>query len=692
MNSKGNKKIDEINLLAPKIYEDNHRVYKEYEKRIDSLINNPEANNVAIAGSYGTGKSSVVRTYIKNKIGDYVEYSDTYNEYIIVSIGSFLDLSNHPRENSDSGDSVINDDEYFLVDKIEKSILKQIVYRNKEKEIENSNIRRLSKNKNKLVNFYIYVMTFLSILVFIIMNNITFFKKIIPDEKIELLIKYKERLFNILLFLILLYIIFLIKLIYDYICSNKKAKTIKIKDYEIEYASKDDLTFTKQLYEILLFFQNNNTKAVFFEDIDRFERDVALMVIEELKELNTILNSTYGIRGRNITFFYLFRDSIFQKATDRTKFYDYILTILPISTLYNSFYLFKLILQKYQSRIEVSDNLLKLVSKYVTDVRLINSIINDYLLLYDIFDRRNNQDTMFAMCVFKNCYATDYDKILNKNGLFKKYILDVIDSYTLNDETKEYYTLIRKLCVLGYITEKSLDYITSPIIEEQITFDESNFIFDIKHIDEYKLECYDIEISHCDVVINILLDFFDDGNGNKNIIFNYDLINYLSREYLKGNNSFIYSDILNNYKDYILDDAVNSFKFFKIFRENRLNDYIKFMKALYKVGLNISNSYGYFKSQFRAYNNHAYDYLNDELLISILHQPNNSLGGKNIILRYLSNNFLSDLSKKRIVYRNLCLLFKNESNINMIKNDFNKDNREVILNRIKKYKEQNGYE
>ena len=67
---------------------------------------------------------------------------------------------------------------------------------------------------------------------------------------------------------------------------------------------------------------------MFFEDLDRLE-DPSIFI--HLRELNTLLNNYDGIKGR-IVFVYAIRDDIFTD-TDRTKFFEFIIPVIPIINL-----------------------------------------------------------------------------------------------------------------------------------------------------------------------------------------------------------------------------------------------------------------------------------------------------------------------------------------------------------------------
>lgn len=89
--------------------------------------------------------------------------------------------------------------------------------------------------------------------------------------------------------------------------------------------------FNKNMDEIVYFFEETKYRIVFFEDLDRLE-DPSIFI--HLRELNTLLNNYDGIKGR-IVFVYAIRDDIFTD-TDRTKFFEFIIPVIPIINSTNS--------------------------------------------------------------------------------------------------------------------------------------------------------------------------------------------------------------------------------------------------------------------------------------------------------------------------------------------------------------------
>lgn len=115
--------------------------------------------------------------------------------------------------------------------------------------------------------------------------------------------------------------------------SNSKLNKLNLKNGEIELKEyKDDTSiFNKHMDEIVYFFQVTKYNVVIIEDLDRFNNtDIFL----KLREVNQLLNQSESV-GRKIVFIYAVRDDMFLDE-ERTKFFDYITTVIPIINSSNS--------------------------------------------------------------------------------------------------------------------------------------------------------------------------------------------------------------------------------------------------------------------------------------------------------------------------------------------------------------------
>ena len=167
-----------------------------------------------------------------------------------------------------------------------------------------------------------------------------------------------------------------------------------MKEGEIEVIE-DNSIFNKHLDEILYFFQVTDYNVVIIEDLDRFGTPSIFL---KLRELNQLINES-KIVGRHITFIYAIKDDIF-KDEERTKFFDFITTVIPVINPSNS-------KDKLKSALEakgcgndgISDEDLSEMAFFIQDMRILTNIVNEYKQYRD-----------------KLCEASDFQ--LNKTKLF----------------------------------------------------------------------------------------------------------------------------------------------------------------------------------------------------------------------------------------------------------------------------------
>lgn len=405
--SKTNKNKKEILTLSPKII--SNEINEKYIKKLDELLNSESCKNIALIGNYGSGKSSIIKTFFDKK----KEYD---NKSLIVTIGSYIvddDLLDEQENNK------ISTKEQKLVNRVEESILKQIIYRKKFSRFPKSSLIRYDKEPwyKKII--------FTSIVLYTIWFTIYYLYKYCNKSVLSTRKIYDFFGLNgIIMLLILTWFVFKAATL---IINKVKINKIKVKDCELELHQDTNSLFSRYLSEIVYYFQITKYSLIVFEDLDRFPSDIALKVIQELKELNTILNTSHGIK--KVVFIYAVKDDLFEKVEDKNKFYDYNLSVLPISTAFNSEINLIGLLKDQNAYNDLSVKVISIVSKHIFDMRTLINIVNDYCLFKEVTNTKN-YDRLFAMVVFKNYYYRDY------NDMFSVINKDIIKSTFITCEEK----------------------------------------------------------------------------------------------------------------------------------------------------------------------------------------------------------------------------------------------------------------
>lgn len=416
----------------------------EYCEILDYSLNNKDIQNIAVFGNYGAGKSSFLKTYFKNK-----------NNHINITLGSY------GNEKKNIGKRKI--EEYHQT--IEKSILQQLLYQTDQKKVPQSRFKRLTKYSKPIMFFKTLIFILLILIcMFVFIQN--FFNRFFEpfnnisktleglNFKIKSIPIYTNYILSCLLYiLIFLFIVFVIYKICEFIKDNFYISKLKYKDAEIEINGKTESIFNKYLDEIIYFFQCSNYDVVIFEDIDRFNE--ALFIIEKLKELNYLLNTSSKIT-RKISFIYAIKDDFFEEATERAKFFDKTIPIIPVSSLSNSN---EIIWEKFKKiygdpennkYYEIDKKFINNISVFVDDMRTINNIMADFVLFSDKFiDKDLDNCKLMAMIFYKNLYPQKYALLLKGEGILPNVIQNknnVVSKITTKLESD-------KECLLEEISE-----------------------------------------------------------------------------------------------------------------------------------------------------------------------------------------------------------------------------------------------
>lgn len=429
--------VDYLKDLTPNV--ENNK--DEYVEILNWAVakNNSQIKNIALTGSYGSGKSSILKSFIKQynekstqlenkkrkKFKWKVKNNDIKNEILEISVASFnseykkrIQKNEMDKENGKEIPSIENI--------LEQYIMQRIFYRVSKDRIPLSRFSRIDNNKERnsfFVNSVFFLLT-LVVLLFIKYDLIDYFIK-------ELILNFNYK--NIIYYLQLLlymcaFVIFFggLKVIRE-IIKDYKVNRVEVVGSAIELTPKESHSiFNKYIDEILYFFLCTDYRIVIFEDLDRFD---SLEIFERLRDLNILLNNNEKLKDRNIVFIYALSDDIFseldslEEAQNRTKFFDLIIPTVKVVNFSNSEdILIDLLKDKKHS---IDNSLIRGVSLYINDMRLLINICNEFHIMKATLGNKYLLDSgIFAISVYKNIYPKDYIRLLSNEGdlveVFKK--------------------------------------------------------------------------------------------------------------------------------------------------------------------------------------------------------------------------------------------------------------------------------
>ncbi len=368
-----------------------------YSNAIKWALENENINNIALTGPYGSGKSSILKKFQN----DYKSY-----KYLNISLASFNEKLEKQEGNNPEPDIASNQ-------LIELSILQQIFYKEKQSKLLHSRFKRIRNLKlSQLILLTLFWFLWLVSIIKLFKSN--YLKSFsIWSNKPDLItatIKYS------VLIIAVIGVVYLISLLIG-ILYNLKLTKINLKDGEFDLSKDDSSILNKHLDEILYFFEATKFNVVIIEDLDRFKEPE---IFTKLRELNLLINSSKQI-SRHIVFIYAVKDDMF-KDKSRTKFFDFIIPVIPVINTSNS-------VEKFLEKVEIinkhtadsnklSEEFINDISLFIDDMRLLKNICNEFLIYKDKLNSIDlKYNSLMATIVYKNFYPDDFENLHINKGM-----------------------------------------------------------------------------------------------------------------------------------------------------------------------------------------------------------------------------------------------------------------------------------
>lgn len=387
-----------------------------YLKALRWALGNRKIHNVAVTGPYGSGKSSILETFRKTYAGQF--------QFLNISLASFSDhqagdpppppppLPALVKAEGDTADAVQQHQEQRKNEAqqlIELSILQQIFYHVNEAEIPDSRFKRISSLAPADLRLFVGgTLAFLFSLIMFVFPKQTARLSMLEDFSTA----YPDAWFLLLMALFLPGLIWLIGALVRFF-RNTGLKKLNISSGEIEINPKSEASIlNKYLDELVYFFSVTAFNVVFIEDMDRFDDPE---IFTKLRELNTLLNNSGQVR-RRIIFVYAIRDNMFPDDRTRTKFFDFIIPVIPVINWSNS-------LQKLKDKLDaagfnVNPRFITSITLYIDDMRVLKNIFNELMLYKEtLIIPPERQTKLLAMIAYKNIYPHDFADLHEEEGM-----------------------------------------------------------------------------------------------------------------------------------------------------------------------------------------------------------------------------------------------------------------------------------
>lgn len=387
---------------------------------LSDFLENKENINIALSGKYGAGKTSIINTFLKQ---------DKKNAYrpLHISLGMF-GINNNKQ--------IPEEDQNIFCQEIEKSIIQQIIYKEKPQDLPDSNIKRIKKMPKRSIALMGAIILIVLIIYLISIYNVNINEQVKNmvaniievhnlNIKLSKIILLDISIATIALGIFALFTIFLSILWRKLIIKSFK---IKLPNTEIEInENSDESLINKYMDELIYFFSKTNYNILIIEDLDRFLENESikykiLIIFQKLKELSKILNDSKQI-NRPIKFIYAVKDNLFSNATERTKFFDAIVPVIPVISNFNSYAELK---DRFKGE-QIPDKIMQDISAHINDFRLIKNISNEYYL-YKNELRKNKENSgildekIFPIIALKNIKPNLYEELQDDSGNIYKLI------------------------------------------------------------------------------------------------------------------------------------------------------------------------------------------------------------------------------------------------------------------------------
>lgn len=389
-----------LKSLAPEYVEGQHKTYLD---RLEDAVKDEKNLNIALSGPYGTGKSSILNEFQK-------QHQD---ETVRLAISTLA-----PAEEQTS-----------LTNRIQKEIVKQLLYGAKPATQRNSRfspISPVSKTRGVLEGTGLVVAT---AVVLWFLGRLPVIAGTSVDNP-PLLRAAAALVFAAVL--IATYAALRVSIFNRFVISDVSAAGASV-----TLSKRSTTYFDEYLDEIVYFFNEEPKNIVILEDLDRFDDH---HIFEALRELNTLLNSTAKRRGKSgkpLRFVYAMKDSLFEKLGDdtkqesvtrgdaaaaenlranRTKFFDIVIPVVPFISHRNSRELLSDLLVDAHIT-DIDRELVALIAKHTTDMRLLVNMRNEYLVFAERLLEPEKcapglrPSTLFALIAYKNFHMNDFEQI-----------------------------------------------------------------------------------------------------------------------------------------------------------------------------------------------------------------------------------------------------------------------------------------
>lgn len=416
----------------------NEAISGRYERELRRALENPDILNIAVTGSYGAGKSSVLKTFFEN----HPCYKHTN-----VSLATFTKTdpvgAPGPKEKSDAPSEAPTAtgaaasepkadkdakgekaDKDSLINRIEETIVQQLLYAVPASKVPKTRLKRITQ----ISNFHLCLRTGAMAAIAVcalrlysptIANN----SSVASSWLLEQLLLIPEPLALVVLAAGSVWLLHTaLKLL-----SLFSIDGLTLKGGKLE-ATQHGSVLHKNVDEIIYCFERSDVDVVVIEDLDRFD---VQEIFFRLREINFIIRNSPQVK-RPVHFVYAIRDEMFGVG-DKTKFFDLIIPIIPVVHGDNANEQLSRLIGEHRISSDrlphrLHERLIDNVGYYIDDMRLIKNLVNEYTIYESLLATAGvnlDLNKLFAMVAIRNLYPGVFADLVKRRGklysIFEEY-------------------------------------------------------------------------------------------------------------------------------------------------------------------------------------------------------------------------------------------------------------------------------
>lgn len=409
-----------------------------YKEALDFAFAHGDLKNIAITGSYGSGKSSVLRSYQKHRddltfvhvslarFGNDPGECDDVNQSVSKQNGEEREggtIGNESSREPLTGNSELRSPTHTL----EAKVINQLIHSigaSKTPQTRFAVRRDLPVGRSLIIALFVILLALLPVYITGFSSWTSLVRTSSVPFKSFLLNDFRIPTGIVWIAMVTLGLVYLVK----HLNGKQILAKVTFKGNNIElFEEKHDSPFDKHLDELLYTIEKSGVDAFVFEDIDRYQ---IAEIFTRLREINRLVNlrlyhkeSNHAWRNwlkrrfpllpldlgvKTVRFLYALRDDLFS-SSERTKFFDFIIPIVPIVVATNSFKHLQEMLIESDLEKGLDEYFLKEISRYLDDMRVLKNIVNEYAIYIHRLGNENlDRNKLFGAIVFKNIHPCTF--------------------------------------------------------------------------------------------------------------------------------------------------------------------------------------------------------------------------------------------------------------------------------------------